>query len=218
MREPDFADARRVLVERDLRGHGVSDEAVLKAFADVPRERFVSAAQQGAAYDNLPLPIGLGQTISQPLIVAIMCEALKLSPDARVLEIGTGSGYAAAILARLAREVFTIERHAELAGTARERLAELGYENVHVRHGDGTLGWPEAAPFNGIVVAASGTTIPTALLRQLTIGGRLVIPVGEHGGAQQLKCVTRRGEDEFETEDLGPVRFVPLIAGADADE
>jgi len=218
MGESNFAAARRTLVKRDLRGHGVSDEAVLQAFADVPRERFVSAAQQGAAYDNLPLPIGLGQTISQPLIVAIMCEALKLSPNARVLEIGTGSGYAAAILARLAREVFTLERHAELAETARMRLAELGYENVHVRRGDGTLGWVEAAPFDAIVVAASGTTIPTALLRQLTIGGRLVIPVGEHGGAQQLKCVIRRGEDEFETEDLGPVRFVPLIAGDETDE
>ena len=180
----------------------------------VPREAFVSEEMREFAYRNAPLPIGSGQTISQPLIVAHMAEALELAPHERVLEIGTGSGYAAAVLSRIAKDVFTVERHRELAETASERLKRLGYDNVHVRCGDGTRGWPEEAPFDAIVVAAGGPAIPHALLEQLRIGGRLVIPVGEELDSQQLIRAIRRGDDEFEYEDLGAVRFVPLIGEA----
>ena len=180
----------------------------------VPREAFVSEEMQEFAYRNAPLPIGSGQTISQPLIVAQMAEALELAPHERVLEIGAGSGYAAAILSRIAKEVFTIERHRELADTARERLKRLGYANVQVRWGDGTRGWPEEAPFDAIVVAAGGPGIPRALLDQLRVGGRLVIPVGEEQDSQQLIRAIRRGDEQFEYEDLGAVRFVPLIGEA----
>ena len=186
----------------------------------VPREAFVSEEMREFAYRNAPLPIGSGQTISQPLIVAHMAEALELAPHERVLEIGTGSGYAAAILSRIAKEVFTIERHRDLAETASERLKRLGYENVQVRWGDGTRGWPEEAPFDAIVVAAGSPGIPHALLEQLRIGGRLVIPVGKELDSQQLIRAIRRGDDEFEYEELGAVRFVPLIgeAGWPAEE
>ena len=171
-----FELQREQLVENELRILGIRDEAVLHAMRIVPREAFVSEEMREFAYRNAPLPIGSGQTISQPLIVAHMAEALELAPHERVLEIGAGSGYAAAILSRIAKEVFTIERHRELAETARERLKRLGYENVQVRCGDGTRGWPEEAPFDAIVVAAGGPGIPPALLEQLRIGGRLVIP------------------------------------------
>ena len=180
----------------------------------VPREAFVSEEMREFAYRNTPLPIGSGQTISQPLIVAHMAEALELAPHERVLEVGTGSGYAAAILSRIAREVFTIERHRELAETASEKLKQLGYGNVQVRCGDGTRGWPEEAPFDGIVVAAGGPGIPHVLLEQLRVGGRLVMPVGEEQDSQQLIRAIRRGDDEFEYEELGAVRFVPLIGEA----
>jgi protein-L-isoaspartate(D-aspartate) O-methyltransferase len=210
----DFDTQREKLVENELRILGIRDEAVLKAMREVPREAFVSQEMREFAYRNSPLPIGSGQTISQPLIVAHMAEALELAPDDRVLEIGTGSGYAAAILSRLAGEVFTIERHRELADTAAGRLKRLGYDNVHVFHGDGTLGWPAAAPYDSIIVAAGGPRIPPALLDQLRIGGRLVIPVGEDQDSQQLVRVIRRGEDSFEHEELGAVRFVPLIGEA----
>ncbi len=176
----------------------------------VPRERFLRPELEEFAYRDAPLPIEQGQTISQPFIVALMAEALQLGPRDRVLEIGTGSGYAAAVLARVAREVYTIERHAELAESARTRLAELGFHNVFVRHGDGTLGWPEHAPFDAIVVAAGGPNVPGSLLAQLAPGGRLVIPIGEEK-AQQLVRVTRRADGSLEHEDLGGVRFVPLI-------
>lgn len=205
---------RERLVENELRMLGVRDEAVLRAMRIVPREAFVSEELQEFAYRNAPLPIGSGQTISQPLIVAHMAEALELAPGERVLEIGAGSGYAAAILSRIAKEVFTIERHPELADTARDRLKKLGYANVHVRCADGTRGWPEEAPFDAIVVAAGGPRIPPALLQQLKIGGRLVIPVGEQQDTQQLIRAIRRGEDQYEYEELGPVRFVPLIGEA----
>ncbi len=215
-----FALQRERLVENELRILGIRDEAVLHALRIVPREAFVSEEMREFAYRNAPLPIGSGQTISQPLIVAHMAEALELAPHDRVLEIGTGSGYAAAVLSRIAREVFTMERHRELADTAGERLKRLGYGNVQVRWGDGTRGWPEEAPFDAIVVAAGSPGIPHALLEQLRIGGRLVIPVGEDQDSQQLIRTIRRGEDDFEYEDLGAVRFVPLIgeAGWPAEE
>ena len=209
-----FELQREQLVENELRILGIRDEAVLRAMRIVPREAFVSEEMREFAYRNAPLPIGSGQTISQPLIVAHMAEALELSPHDRVLEIGAGSGYAAAILSRIAKEVFTIERHRELAETARERLKRLGYENVQVRCGDGTRGWPEAAPFDAIVVAAGGPAIPPALLEQLRIGGRLVIPLGEDLDSQQLIRAIRRGDDDIEYDELGAVRFVPLIGEA----
>jgi protein-L-isoaspartate(D-aspartate) O-methyltransferase len=210
MDETTFSQQRHWLVDRELRNRGIRDERVLDAMKSVPREKFVTEDLQDRAYENRPLPIASEQTISQPLIVAIMTEALELTPAARVLEIGTGSGYAAAVLAEIAQEVFTIERHPGLAESSARLLSELGYRNVHVKQGDGTLGWPEESPFDGIVVTAAGPKIPATLKAQLKIGGRLVIPVGESGD-QNLVRTTRHGPEEYETEDLGPVRFVPLI-------
>jgi len=209
-----FELQRERLVENELRILGIRDEAVLHAMRIVPREAFVAEEMREFAYRNAPLPIGAGQTISQPLIVAHMAEAMELAPDDRVLEIGAGSGYAAAILSRIAGEVFTVERHRELADSAAIRLRRLGYDNVYVLCGDGTRGWPEKAPFDAIVVAAGSPGIPPALLQQLRIGGRLVIPVGAEKDSQQLIRAIRRGEDEFEYEELGAVRFVPLIGEA----
>jgi protein-L-isoaspartate(D-aspartate) O-methyltransferase len=203
--------ARDRMVERQLLARGIIDRRVLRAFREVPREQFVSASQRDAAYDDGPLPIGHGQTISQPYIVALSCEALRLQGHERVLEIGTGSGYAAAILAQLANQVVSVERLPELAAAASERLQILGYDNVTVRCGDGTLGWPERAPYDAIAVAAGGPTVPQALLAQLAVGGRLVIPVGSDEGAQVLTRITRVGVDELRREELADVRFVPLI-------
>ena len=209
-----FERQRARLVERDLRNHGIRDEAVLRAMLNVPREEFVPPEMQEFAYRNRALPIGMGQTISQPLVVAEMAGALELDSTERVLEIGTGSGYAAAILSLIAKEVFTIERLPELAEKARATLAKFGYTNVNVLCEDGTRGWPEAAPFDAIIVAAGGPEIPPALLRQLSHGGRLVIPVGESKNSQQLVRAIRRGKNEFDYEELGAVRFVPLIGEA----
>ena len=189
-----FVTQREQLIEHELRTLGIREETVLQAMRDVPREEFVSEEMQEFAYRNTPLPIGSGQTISQPLIVAHMAEALELDREDRVLEVGTGSGYAAAVLSEIAAEVFTIERHRELADTATERLERLGYSNVHVRWGDGTRGWPEEAPFDAIVVAAGGPGIPQPLLDQLRVGGRLVIPVGQDVESQKLIRAIRRGE------------------------
>jgi protein-L-isoaspartate(D-aspartate) O-methyltransferase len=213
----DSVSRRQLMVERTIRRRGVRDRRVLAAVADVPREAFLSPELAEFAYDDRPLPIGAGQTISQPYIVAAMAEALQLGPDAAeradVLEIGTGSGYAAAVLARLARRVYTLERHAELADLARERLFRLGCTNVEVRCGDGTLGWGDRAPFDAIVVAAGGPDLPRPLLDQLAIGGRLVIPVGTCR-AQELVRVVRISDTEYRREDLAPVVFVPLIGAA----
>jgi protein-L-isoaspartate(D-aspartate) O-methyltransferase len=200
---------RHRMVERQIRARGVSDARVLQAMRDIPREAFLPSELADLAYEDRALPIEAGQTISQPYIVAVMTEALRLTGGEAVLEIGTGSGYAAAVLARVARQVYTIERHAELADLARERLAALGFSNVEVRCDDGTLGWPEHAPFDAIVVAAGGPELPQALLEQLAIGGRLVIPVGT-SRAQELVRVTRSA-DGFKREELGAVQFVPLI-------
>ncbi len=209
----DFNRQREQLVDHELRLLGITDEVVLHAMRTVPREAFVSEELREFAYRNAPLPIGQGQTISQPLIVAQMAEALELSPQDRVLEIGAGSGYAAAVLSRIAQQVVTIERHRELAEMANMRLKQLGYGNIRVICADGTQGCPEEAPFDAIVVAAGGPSIPPALLKQLRIGGRLVIPVGEKE-SQRLVCAVRRGNEQFEYEDLGAVRFVPLIGEA----
>ena len=206
-----YSKLREYMVRDQIARRGVTSEKVLDAMRKVPRERFLPAGQADYAYDDSPLPIGERQTISQPYIVAYMAEALALKGGEKVLEIGTGSGYAAAILAEIAADVYTIERIQGLAEMASAVLDDLGYSNVHVRHGDGTLGWPEQAPFDGIVVTAGGPDVPETLKQQLKVGGRLVIPVGTSTWYQELVRVTRVEETEFETEDLVPVRFVPLI-------
>jgi protein-L-isoaspartate(D-aspartate) O-methyltransferase len=177
----------------------------------VPREAFVAPGYEASAYEDGPLPIGEGQTISQPYVVALMVEAAALAPGDRVLEVGAGSGYAAAVMAQIAARVFAIERHEGLAREAARRCAALGYDNVEIRVGDGTLGWPEAAPFDAVLVAAGAPEAPQALKQQLRIGGRLVIPVGAMGPGQALLKLTRTGEDAWDRQDLGGVRFVPLI-------
>lgn len=205
-----FGTLRKEMVERQLAARGVWDPRVLDAMGTVPREAFVPERLAEFAYDDTPLPIAEAQTISQPYVVALMAEALELGPGDRVLEIGAGSGYAAAVLSRLAREVWTIERHETLAREARARMERLGYRNVHVRQGDGTLGWPAHAPYDAVVVAAGGPEVPPALLEQLAEGGRLVMPIGPDPRTQSLVRVRRR-DGRFEREDLGGVRFVPLI-------
>ncbi len=199
------------MVEKQIAERGVKHQAVLAAMRAVPREMFVPEAAVEFAYEDGPLDIEAGQTISQPYVVALMAAALELSPRDRVLEIGAGSGYAAAVLSRVAAEVYAVERHAVLVDLARRRMKDLGYDNVHIFQGDGTLGCPEHAPYDAIVVSAGGPSVPDALRAQLVIGGRLVIPVGATPPEQELVCVTRTGEHEYGQEDLGSVRFVPLI-------
>ncbi len=210
----DFAAARRRMVDSQLASRGIRHPGVLRAMAAVPRERFVPELDAPDAYADSALPIGQGQTISQPYVVALMIEALAPEAAHRVLEIGTGSGYAAAVLAELVGEVYTVERLETLAAAARARLASLGYRNVHVVQGDGTLGWPEQAPYDGIVVTAGGPEVPAPLLPQLRVGGHLVVPVGPTLRSQELVRVTRRAADEYARESLGPVAFVPLIGEA----
>lgn len=183
---------------------------VLQAILEVPREEFVSPDLRHAAYVNAPLPIGKGQTISQPFIVALMTELTDAGPDSIVLDIGTGSGYQAAVLSRLVRRVYAVELIPELAEAARERLARLGYDNIAVRVGDGWEGWPEAAPYDAIVVAAAAPTIPSALIEQLAPGGRLVIPVGEPWTTQELVLVEKQDAKHIRTVPVVPVAFVPL--------
>jgi protein-L-isoaspartate(D-aspartate) O-methyltransferase len=207
----DFEALRNQMVDRQIAGRGVRDPRVLEAMRTVPREAFVSERLAESAYDDSPLPIGEEQTISQPYVVAVMAEALELQPGDRVLEIGAGSGYAAAVLSRIGGEVYAVERHESLAREAQERLARLGVSNVQVSHGDGTLGWAEHAPYDAIVVAAGGPEVPQALLDQLGEGGRLVIPIGPDLRTQDLVRVRHQPDGGFVRENLGPVRFVPLI-------
>lgn len=199
------------MVETQIVERGIRDERVLQAMRAVPRELFVAEELAGYAHDDRPLPILDGQTISQPYVVAWMTEALEPRPTDRVLEIGAGSGYAAAVLSRVVAEVFTVERFPDLARLAGRRLERLGFGNVIVRLGDGTLGWPEMAPFDGIVVAAGGPEVPPSLFDQLAVGGRLVIPVGPSPEQQSLVRVTRLPGGRYQREDLGGVRFVPLV-------
>lgn len=199
------------MVQTQIADRGVRDERVLAAMRTVPREAFVPDHLAGQAYRDHPLPIDEGQTISQPYVVAWMIEALQPHPGDRVLEIGAGSGYAAAVLSRVVDEVYTVERFPALARQAGQRLERLGYLNVLVRVGDGTLGWPEFAPYDGIVVAAGGPEVPRPLLDQLAPGGRLVIPVGPRPDLQTLVRVTRLRDGRLREEDLGAVRFVPLV-------
>jgi protein-L-isoaspartate(D-aspartate) O-methyltransferase len=202
---------REQMVAQQIEGRGLRDPAVLAAMRAVPREAFVAEGQHPFAYDDGPLPIAEGQTISQPYVVALMIEMLRLRPQDRVLEIGTGSGYAAAVLSRIVAEVYTVERIEQLVDFARQNLSGLEYDNIQVHHGDGSLGWPEQAPYDGIIVAAGGPKIPAALKKQLVIGGRLVMPVGSEQRAQQLVRLTRVEENEYDRENLSHVRFVPLI-------
>jgi protein-L-isoaspartate(D-aspartate) O-methyltransferase len=206
-----FETFRHLMVEHQLERRGIRDPLVLEAMRSVPREAFVPPDLADEAYADGPLPIGEGQTISQPYIVALMVEALELRRGERVLEIGAGSGYAAAVLAEIAAEVYTVERHAPLAREARERLRALGYENVQLRVGDGSRGWPEHAPYDAIVVAAGAPEVPEALKEQLAVGGRLVIPVGQGRTLQELLRLRRLSETEYQREELGGVRFVPLV-------
>lgn len=193
-----------------LKNRGIHDANVLRAMRAVPRQEFVPDDLRDQAYADHPLPIGHGQTISQPYIVAAMTEALRLTPKARVLEVGTGSGYQAAILAQIAAQVWTMERFHELAVAARQRLARLGYHNVIVLEGDGYLGWPEQAPYDGIVVACAAEQIPDPLVAQLAVGGRMVLPVGPAGGNQTLVLLERH-EQRITQQRLMAVAFVPLL-------
>ncbi len=212
-RAQDAQAERRWMVEQQVEARGVRDTATLRAMLAVPRHEFVPAERRGDAYANHPVPIGYGQTISQPYIVGYMTEQLGLRRDSRVLEIGTGSGYQAAILGEIASEVYTVEIIAELAGSAGARLRRLGYGRVQVRHADGYDGWPEAAPFDAIIVTAAAGFVPPPLVRQLKSGGRLVIPIGTVYGAQNLVIVEKAADSSLTTRTLLPVRFVPLTGG-----
>lgn len=211
----DYAAKREAMVERQLEARGIQDSRVLQAMREVPREAFVDPGQRHAAYQDGPLPIGEGQTISQPFIVALMTQALEPTPEDKVLEVGTGSGYAAAVLGHIVAQVYTIERIEGLARAAEARLKGLGYDNVHVLCSDGSLGWPEEAPFDGIVVTAGGPEPPPQpLLDQLAVRGRLVIPVGRSRRLQQLIRIRRQGERGYQREALDTVQFVPLLGEA----
>ena len=206
-----YAARRQRMVDSQLRGRGIKDERVLAAMFEVPRHEFAPEPYRDQAYEDHPLPIAEGQTISQPYIVAIMLESLGLSPDHRVLEVGTGSGYVTALLAQLVAQVFSVERHAILADEARALLASMGYTNVKVEVGDGSQGFPQAAPYDGIIVSAAARELPRALLDQLAEGGRMIIPVGPLD-SQQLQLIRmENGQPRTTLHEL--CRFVPLVSG-----
>ncbi len=205
-------ESRKIRLVMELRSAGITDARVVAALETTPREEFVPETFRDRAYDNVALPIGHEQTISQPLVVARMTQALEPQWNARILEVGTGSGYHATVLARIFRRVYTIERHRRLLKAAEARLTALGITNVTTRAGDGTLGWPEAAPFQRIVVTAAAIDIPPVLTGQLAPGGIMVLPMG-HAADQQRLMRVRRTDEGLETEDLGPIRFVPLVEG-----
>jgi protein-L-isoaspartate(D-aspartate) O-methyltransferase len=209
-----YREARKEMVQHDLRGRGIRDARVLKVMAEVPRHLFVDERYRGEAYADHPLPIGEGQTISQPYVVALMTEGLKLKPSYRVLEIGTGSGYQAAVLAGIVKEVYTVEIRKILADRASGRLKALGYGNVTVRYADGYFGWERAAPFDAIIVTASANHIPPPLIRQLKEGGTLIIPLGSTVFYQTLTLVRKKRGGELSVEQLGPVAFVPMTGEA----
>ncbi len=214
---PQFAQERDAMLKSQIQARGIRDARLLEAMRAIPREDFVPPDLRGLAYRDGPLPIGQGQTISQPYIVALMTEAARLRRKDRVLEIGTGSGYQAAVLGKLVREVYSIEIVPELGERARELLKKLGYRNIHVRVGDGYAGWPEKAPFQAILLTAAPEQIPQPLLDQLAVGGRLIAPVGPEGTDQELVRVTREKTDSgsvLKTERLLPVRFVPMTGKA----
>ena len=207
----DFQQLRERMVRRQIAGRGVRDRAILDAFLEVPREEFVSADQRAQAYGDHPLPIEAGQTISQPYIVAAMIEGAEIGAGDRVLEVGAGSGYAAAVMSRIAGEIIAIERHRELVQLASERMRRLGYRNVRIVEGDGSLGCAEEAPFDAILAAATGSHVPRALIDQLAPGGRIVMPVGDPSSVQELVKLKKGSNGSIQQSDLGPVRFVPLV-------
>lgn len=207
----DFSHAREQMVNVQIAGRGIRDGHVLEAMRRVPREAFVEPGMAALAYEDGPLPIGEGQTISQPYIVALMIEMAEMKFGDRVLEVGAGSGYAAAVMSRIAATVYAIERHAPLVAAAQRRIDNLGYDNIELRIGDGTRGWPEAAPFDVILVAASGPDVPRTLKEQLAIDGRLVMPVDQQRFGQRLRKIARRSATDYDEQDLGRVAFVPLI-------
>jgi protein-L-isoaspartate(D-aspartate) O-methyltransferase len=210
---PPADDVERMEFQLALRRRGISDQAVLRAMEEVPRENFVAPGFTDSAYADQALPIDCGQTISQPFVVAYMTEQLEVGPQHRILEIGTGSGYQAAVLSRLAREVVTIERYRTLADSAHERLQMLGYTNVTVRLGDGMAGAPDLPPFDRIMVTAAAEDVPDALVAQLAAGGKLVLPVGPRHDAQYLVKLTKQADGKLTREELIAVRFVPLLPG-----
>ena len=207
----DFAAECEAMVERQLRRRGITEPDILDAFRAVPREAFVGEKYEHLAYGDHPLPIEAGQTISQPYIVALTIQAAEIKPGNKVLEVGAGSGYAAAVISRIAGKVIGMERHHDLVDVARDRLKRLGYDNVEIVEGDGTRGCPDEAPFDAIVAAASGSHVPKAFLEQLADGGRIVMPVGEPGWVQELVKVTKQDDGTLMQQKLGGVRFVPLI-------
>jgi protein-L-isoaspartate(D-aspartate) O-methyltransferase len=207
----DFASLRERMIDRQIAARGLDDPALLAAFRAVPREDFVSGDYADYAYQDSPLPIESGQTISQPYIVALSIYAAGITGGAKILEVGAGSGYAAAVIGQIAGEVIAVERHHELVELAQLRMRRLGYGNVRIVEGDGTLGWPEDAPFDAIVAAASGSHVPQSWIAQLKPGGRIVMPVGAPHEIQTLLKVTKRNDGSLSHEDLGGVRFVPLI-------
>ena len=211
--DPRLRARRTEMVERHIAGEGITDSATLQAMRDVARHEFVPAEFRDEAYENHPLPIGFGQTISQPYIVGYMTEVVRPRPGMRVLEVGTGSGYQAAVLAATGAVVYSIEIFRALADSARARLERLGFPNVSVRHGDGNDGWPDAAPFDAIVVTAAAGHVPPALTRQLKPGGRMIIPVGSVYGAQYLILVEKDAKGALRTRNLLPVAFVPMLSG-----
>jgi len=207
----DFAAERDAMVERQIESRGIREPTILEAFRSVPREEFLADEYRDIAYGDHPIPIEAGQTISQPYIVALMIHAAEIKCGDRVLEVGAGSGYAAAVMSRIAGEVIAMERQTELVAVAQERMQRLGYDNVRIVEGDGTRGWPGEAPYDAILAAASGSHVPPAWVEQLTNGGRIVMPVGDPGWVQKLVKVTKGPAGKLITEDLGAVRFVPLI-------
>ena len=205
----DYTAQRLRMVKEDIEARGIRDQRVLEVLRTVPRHLFVDAYLRGSAYADHPLPIGEGQTISQPYVVALMTGALKLKPTDRVLEIGTGSGYQAAVLAEIAKDVYTIEIRKSLADKAAERLRELGYRNIKVKYADGYFGWQEHAPFDAIIITASANHIPPPLIKQLREGGRLILPIGSTVYYQTLTLATKR-KGELDVEQLSAVAFVPM--------
>ena len=207
----DFETQREAMVERQLKSRGITEPHILEAFRAVPREAFIGLDHAHLAYGDHPLPIEAQQTISQPYIVALMIQAARIRPGDKVLEVGSGSGYAAAVIGQIAERVIGIERQHELVEVSRERLRRLGYTNVEIVEGDGSKGWPDQAPYNAILAAASGSHVPHPLIDQLSPGGRLVMPLGDPGWVQELVKVTKGPGDKLVRENLGGVRFVPLI-------
>ena len=207
----DFTTLREQMIDRQIAARGLADPKLLAAFRAVPREDFISGDYADYAYQDSPLPIESGQTISQPYIVALTIDAAEIKPGDKVLEVGAGSGYAAAVIGQIAGTVIAVERHLELVELARKRMRQLGYRNVEIVEGDGTLGWPAEAPYDAIVAAASGSHVPQSWIAQLQPGGRIVMPIGEPQGVQSLVKVTKFEDGRLERQDLGGVRFVPLI-------